>query len=125
MALRCLIVDDNTGFRDEMRALLEEQGMSVVGGAASAAEAVSQIRELRPDVALIDIDLCGESGLALTSRLGQSDDGDVVPHMILISTHDECEYADLIEASPAVGFLAKTDLSAATVQRMLAEVDGR
>jgi DNA-binding NarL/FixJ family response regulator len=125
MALRCLIVDDNTGFRDEMRALLEEQGMSVVGGAASGAEAVSQIRELRPDVALIDIDLCGESGLALTSRLGQSDDGDVVPHMILISTHDECEYADLIEASPAVGFLAKTDLSAATVQRMLAEVDGR
>jgi hypothetical protein len=31
----------------------------------------------------------------------------------------------LIEASPAVGFLAKTDLSAATIQRMLAEVDGR
>jgi hypothetical protein len=44
--------------------------------------------------------------------------------MILISTHDRCEYADLIEPSPAVGFLAKIDLSA-TIQRMLAEVDGR
>ena len=126
MALRCLIVDDNAGFRDEMRALLEEQGISVVGGAASGAEAISQIRELlRPDVVLIDIDLRGESGLALTGRLGEGDGGAVVPHMILISTHDECEYADLIEASPAVGFLAKTDLSAATIQRMLAEVDRR
>jgi DNA-binding NarL/FixJ family response regulator len=125
MALRCLIVDDNAGFRDEMQALLEEQGISVVGGAACGAEAISQIRELRPDVVLIDIDLRGQSGLALTGRLGESDGGAVVPHMILISTHDECEYADLIEASPAVGFLAKTDLSATTIQRMLAEVDRR
>lgn len=125
MALRCLIVDDNAGFREEMRALLEEQGISVVDGAAGGAEAISQIRELSPDVVLIDIDLCGESGLALTGRLGEGDGGAVVPPMILISTHDEREYADLIEASPAVGFLAKTNLSAATIQRMLAEVDGR
>lgn len=62
VGLRCLIVDDNAGFRDELRALLEEQGISVVGGAACGAEAVSQIREFRPDVVLIDIDLCGESG---------------------------------------------------------------
>jgi DNA-binding NarL/FixJ family response regulator len=34
MALRCLIVDDKPGFRDEVRPLLEEQGISVVGGAA-------------------------------------------------------------------------------------------
>ena len=32
MALRCLIVDDNAGFRDEVRALLEQHGISVVGG---------------------------------------------------------------------------------------------
>jgi hypothetical protein len=55
----------------------------------------------------------------------EGDSGAVDPDMILISTHDECGYADLIEASPAVGFLAKTDLSAATIQRMRAEVDGR
>lgn len=75
------------------------------------AQAISQIRELRSNVVLIDIDLCGESGLALTGSLGEGDGGAVVPHMILISTHDECEYADLIEASQAVGFFAKTELS--------------
>src|SRR4051812_37952609 len=55
--LRYLIVDDNTSFREEMRGLLVEQGLDVVGGAGSAAEAVRQIAELRPDAALIDIDL--------------------------------------------------------------------
>jgi hypothetical protein len=43
-----------------------------------------------------------------------------VPDVILISTHDEAEYSDLIEASSAVGFLAKMDLSAAAIRRLLA-----
>ena len=123
MSLRCLIVDDNDEFREEMGALLQEQGMSVVGGASRGAEALRQIAQLTPDVVLIDIDLGEESGLALARSLGDGAGRAAVPHMILISTHDEGEYADLIEASPAVGFLAKTDLSAARVQGMLAELD--
>ena len=38
--------------------------------------------------------------------------------MILISTHDEREYADLIESSPAAGFVAKTDLSGEAIRRL-------
>jgi DNA-binding NarL/FixJ family response regulator len=121
--LRCLIVDDNSGFRDEMRALLEEQGIVVVGDAASGKEALRKIGEARPDVVLIDIDLREESGLALTRTLADDVNGAALPTVILISTHDESEYADLIEASPAVGFLAKTELSAATIRRMLAAID--
>ena len=125
MRLRCLIVDDNASFREEMRGLLAEQGLDVVGGAGSAADAHRQIAEQRPDVALIDIDLGRESGFELARQLReQARQGAVVPYLILISTHDEGEYADLIEASPAIGFLAKTDLSAATIQQMLAAVDG-
>ena len=125
MRLRCLIVDDNASFREEMRGLLAEQGLDVVGGAGSAADAHRQIAELRPDVALIDIDLGGESGLELARRLqAQAGQDAVVPYLILISTHDEAEYTDLIEASSAIGFLAKTDLSAATIRQMLVAVDG-
>ena len=99
--------------------------MDVVGGAASGAEALEQIAELRPDVALVDIDLGGESGLALAKAL-QVGARHPVPHVILISTHDESDYSDLIEASPAVGFLPKTELSAAEIRRVLAAVgDGR
>jgi DNA-binding NarL/FixJ family response regulator len=119
MPLRCLIVDDSPGFREAMRALLEAQGLEVVGGAGSAAEAFAQIGELRPDVALIDIDLGGESGLALAQRV-HDDAAYAVTKVILISTHDEGDFADLIEATPAVGFLSKTELSAATIRRTLA-----
>jgi DNA-binding NarL/FixJ family response regulator len=119
--MRCLIVDDNWSFRKEMRALLEEQGIDVVGDAGSAPEALAQIAELQPDLAIIDIDLGEESGLALTRRVRRDAGDDAAPKVILISTHDESEYADLIEASSAVGFLAKTELSAATVRRMFAE----
>ena len=124
MPLRCLIVDDNASFREEMRGLLTEQGVYVVGAAGSAAEAIRQMAELRPDVALIDIDLCGESGFDLARRLRDQPDQASVPHLILISTHDESEYADLIEASSAIGFLSKIDLSAATIRRTLSRSDG-
>jgi DNA-binding NarL/FixJ family response regulator len=122
-SIRCLIVDDNSNFRDEMHGLLEEQGIDVVGEAASGAEALDQIAELRPDIALIDIDLCGESGLALARQLRDGARGGAGPKVILISTHDEREYADLIEASPAVGFLSKTELSSASIRRMLADAE--
>ena len=124
MSLRCLIVDDNASFREEMRGLLAEQGLDVVGGAGSGTEALRQIAELRPDVVLIDIDLGQESGLELARRLRERSGQAAVPHVILISTHDEAEYADLIEASSAIGFLAKIDVSAATIRQMLAGVNG-
>jgi DNA-binding NarL/FixJ family response regulator len=124
IATRFLIVDDNTSFREEMRALLVEQGLDVVGGAGSAADAHRQIAELRPDLALIDIDLGAESGFELARQLREEPRDGAVPHVILISTHDEAEYADLIQASSAIGFLAKSDLSAASIRRMLASIEG-
>ena len=111
-------MDDDAGFRAEVRGLLDEEGVEVVGSAASGAEAVRQVASLRPDVALVDINLRGESGFDLARQICDGAGG-TAPNVILISTHDESEYADLIEASPAVGFLAKTDLSAATICRVL------
>lgn len=124
MSIRCLIVDDNSCFRQEMGGLLEEQGIDVVGGAASGAEALEQIAELGPDVALIDIDLGAESGLAL-ARLVRETPGRDGAKVILISTHDETAFADLIDQSSALGFLSKTELSAATIRRMLARATSR
>jgi DNA-binding NarL/FixJ family response regulator len=122
MAPRSLIVDDNARFREELRALLEEEGMEVVGTVASADEALQQVAELRPDVVLVDIVLGADSGFDLARRLNVAADG-AVPHVILISTHDGREYADLIEASPASGFLAKTELTAAAIRRIIGGVD--
>ena len=115
--LRCLIVDDSARFLDAARALLERQGITVVGVASTSAEALQRTQELRPDVTLLDIDLGGESGLELARRL---DGQDGPAPVILISTHAEQDYAELIAASPAIGFLPKTALSAAAIRELLA-----
>ncbi len=117
--MRCLIVDDSPRFLDAARGLLEGQGVSVVGVASNITDALQRAGELRPDVTLLDIDLGGESGLELARRLnGQGDQ--VPPPVILISTHAEQDYAELIAASPAVGFLSKTALSATAIRELLA-----
>jgi len=123
VALRCLIVDDTVSFSEAARDLLEGQGVTVVGCASSASEAVRSVQELRPEVALVDIDLGAESGFDLARRLAEHGDG-AAPKVILISTHDEREFAKLIEASPAVGFLAKTELSAERIYRLLEQAAG-
>jgi CheY-like chemotaxis protein len=118
MALRCLIVDDSSAFLTAARGLLERQGVTVVGVARTVAEALRQAAELRPDVVLVDIDLGGESGLELARRMHADPLLAQVP-VILISTHPRDDYADLIAASPAVGFLPKITLSADAVRALL------
>jgi DNA-binding NarL/FixJ family response regulator len=116
--LRCLIVDDSPRFLAAARGVLEREGVAVVGVASTGAEALRRIEELRPDVTLVDIDLGGESGFEVVRRLHQV--GGVAPtRLILISTHDEEDYAELIAASPTAGFLPKTALSAAAIRGLL------
>jgi DNA-binding NarL/FixJ family response regulator len=119
MTLRCVIVDDNPTVLRAASGLLEGQGIDVVGLAATSDEALSLVEECKPDVVLVDIDLGPESGFELVRRLAQGVDtrGSCV---ILISTHDETDFAKLIAASPAIGFLPKSDLSASAIRRLLA-----
>ncbi|TYB41832.1 response regulator [Actinomadura chibensis] len=119
--LRCLIIDDSPQFLDIARILLERQGIAVVGTAMTGADGLRQAADLRPDVTLVDITLGDESGLELTERLVS--EGSVPPSsMILISTHAEEDYAELVEASPAAGFLPKTTLSAQAIRDLLDDV---
>jgi DNA-binding NarL/FixJ family response regulator len=122
--LRCLIVDDNPRFLDAARALLEREGVAVVGVASNGTEAIQRIQELSPDVTLIDIDLGGESGFEVARRLHQQASHALSP-VILISTYDEQDYADLIAASPALGFLTKSALSASAIRDLLEAGPGR
>jgi CheY-like chemotaxis protein len=116
--LRCLIVDDNPRFLDAALGLLEREGVAVVGVASTGTEAIQRIRELSPDVTLVDIDLGAENGFEVARRLHQQANHATSP-VILISTYDEQDYADLIAASPALGFLAKSALSASAVRELL------
>ena len=121
--LRCLIIDDNKLFQDAARSLLELGGITVVGVASNGAEALQRVEELRPDVTLLDVDLGGASGFDVAHRLHQETSPPRTP-VILISTHREADYADLIAASPVVGFLPKSSLSANAVRDLLGSGEG-
>jgi DNA-binding NarL/FixJ family response regulator len=120
MAFRCLIVDDSSAFLEAARTLLEKQGVTVQGVASNGAEAIRQVQQLRPELALVDINLGGESGLELARQLTR--DGLLSPSQVIaISTHAEADFADLIAESPVAGFLAKSDLSADAIRKLLAD----
>ena len=117
MAVRCLIVDDNRGFLEAARTLLEREGLTVAGVARTSADALLQAETLRPNVVLVDVSLGDESGFELARRL-------VADHargasVILISTRSEADLADAIAQSPAAGFLSKSALSAEAIRGLL------
>lgn len=118
VGLRCLIVDDSAGFLQAARAFLEHEGITVVGVASTGEEAVRRVGELCPDVTLVDIDLCGSSGVDLARHLCDRCDG-TAGSVILISAHAGEEFADLIDGSPAVGFLPKPALSADAILALI------
>ncbi len=118
MPPRYLLVDDNATFLETASVFLEREGLTVVGMASSIAEALRQARALRPDVILVDIELGDESGFDLARLLAQDGQGGGA-EVILISTHAEADYSELIAESPAAGFLAKSELSARRISRIL------
>jgi DNA-binding NarL/FixJ family response regulator len=121
MPMRSLIVDDNESFIEVARTFLEQDGLSVVGVAATTAEALRQVETLSPDVILVDIFLGAESGLELAARLARTV---YKPAVILISTHAEDDVSSLISGSGATGFLPKAELSADAVRRIVNGHDG-
>ena len=118
--LRCVIVDDNPVFIEVATRLLERgSGISIIGAASTIAEAIQRVEELRPDVTLVDVDLGGESGFTLAKELHRPN-SHIRPKVILISAHAERDFAKLIAASPALGFVPKADLSPEAIYDLFA-----
>ena len=117
MPLTCLIVDDSLEFFEAARQLLAEDGVTVVGVAATSDEAVEEALALRPDVALVDIGLGAESGFDVARRLAGLPGGG--PPVVLISAESGSELAELVDASGARGFVSKTDLSGDAIRKLV------
>jgi CheY-like chemotaxis protein len=113
-----LIVDDSESFLNAARVLLERDGMRVVAVASTGPEALALAHRLVPDIVLLDINLGGESGFGVAEDLAGHYGGRPAP-VILTSTHAESDFAELIAESPAIGFLPKSELSAASIEQVL------
>lgn len=103
-----LIVDDHAGFRRAARALLEAAGFDVVGEAADAESALAEVARLRPGLVLLDIQLPDLDGFEVAARLAGWADP---PAVVLTSSRPVSSYRRRLAGSPALGFIAKSELS--------------
>ena len=118
MALACLLVDDSPRFLEAASELLAAQGIAVAGVASNSADALARVRELRPDVTIVDVDLGGESGFDVVRRLASTSDEAGVS-TILTSTRAEEELAEVVAVTPVLGFISKSDLSGSAIHDLL------
>ena len=100
-----ILVDDHSLVRDGIRALLEsEKDLKVIGEGADGGEAISLVREKKPDVLIIDIRMPKMTGIEAVQELSRSN-----PEVkcIILSMHDSEEYILQSVAAGAMGYLLK------------------
>ena len=107
MSIRVLIVDDQELVRTGFRLFLETQpGLAVVGEAGDGEEAIERVRELRPDVVLMDIRMPIMDGVEATAKL-MSGAIEPAPRVLILTTFDLDEYVFGALRAGAAGFLLK------------------
>jgi DNA-binding NarL/FixJ family response regulator len=109
-----LIVDDDQFFREMAVALLDGQGLNVVGEAADGAAGVEQAHRLRPDVVLLDVQLPDLNGFEVGRILVNAGF-----QVVLCSAREASAYGPLVARSGARGFIAKAVLSPQELKRIL------
>jgi two-component system response regulator NreC len=105
MTVRILMVDDHGLLRASLRALLDaEPDLHVVGEAADGNEALERVRDLCPDIVLLNVSLTGLDGMRATRGLAEMPSS---PRVLMVTVHeDESLLWQSIQAG-AVGYLVK------------------
>jgi DNA-binding NarL/FixJ family response regulator len=116
MARTVLIVDDHPSFRASARMLLEAEGFQVIGEAEDGAGALRAVRELAPQVILLDVHLPDIDGFEVAARLTANGDS---PAIILTSSRDVSDLGPLAEREDVRGFIPKSELSGAALEALL------
>jgi DNA-binding NarL/FixJ family response regulator len=103
--IRVLVADDHAIVRTGIRHVLEsEPGFSVIAEASNGTEALELASKLRPDVAVLDISMPGESGLRVAAELRERSPE---THVLILSMHDNTEYVLESLRAGAHGYLLK------------------
>jgi CheY-like chemotaxis protein len=108
VATTVLIVDDHPSFRATARALLEAEGLEVVGEAEDGAGAILAAAELEPDLVLLDVQLPDLDGFEVAAQLTSRN-----------GSRDLCDFGPLVAESGARGFVPKAELSVARIAALL------
>lgn len=122
--VRIVVADDERMVRTALRVILDaEAGLEVVGEASTGAEAVSVVRELRPDVVLMDVRMPKTDGIRATELILAG--LDPAPRVIVVTTFEHDSYVYEALRAGAAGFLLKRAAAEELVQavRLVARSD--
>ena len=108
MRIRVILAEDHQIVRQGLRLVLENEDIEVLGEAADGLEAIQLIRELHPEIALLDLDMPGLDGLGVLREAAQ-----VSPQTraIILTRHMEEPYAVEALRIGARGYVLKTQAS--------------
>src|SRR3989449_7054750 len=113
--VRVLIVDDHDLFRSGLRNLLEDEGVQVVGEASAGQEALNIVREVAPDVVVMDLNMPGMGGVEATRHISS-----IAPltRVVMLTISDQDN--DVIDAilAGACGYLLKDS----SIQELIAGI---
>ena len=121
MSTRILLAENQVIVRQGFRALLEQEGMVVIGEASDGLEALQLAHALQPEVAIMDITMPHLNGLETTRRLRET-----VPQTKIIVLTMYAEESYVLEALRAgvTGYVLKTQAAVDVVQAIHAAVHG-
>ncbi len=110
-AIRIAIIEDHDLTRIGLRTTLQQQAdLQVMGEAADGTTGLSLLKNLKPDVAIIDIDLPDTDGIALTQQLRalQSEQADFLTRVLILTMHENAERVLAAFAAGADSYCVKT-----------------
>jgi DNA-binding NarL/FixJ family response regulator len=113
--VRVVIVDDHDLFRTGLRNLLEEQGVEVIGEAGNGQDAIRCVRELAPEVVVMDLNMPGVSGVEATRQI--TGIAPLTRVLVLTISDQDSDVLDAILAG-ACGYLLKDS----SIQELLAGI---
>lgn len=120
---RILLVDDHAIVREGFAEVIKTHtGLTVCGEAESAAEAMTAVERLKPDLVVVDLSLQGGSGLDLIKNLKSLHP--LLP-MLVLSMHDEAVYAERALRAGALGYVMKRQDSATLLRAIREVLEGR
>jgi DNA-binding NarL/FixJ family response regulator len=121
MKLRVLLADDHDVVRQGFRALLEREGVEVVGEAADGREALRLAEALQPDVAVLDLSMPGLNGLDAARTMLQSR-----PKLgvVLLTMHNDEQHIIAALRAGVRGYVVKTQAAAALTEAIRQVAEG-
>jgi DNA-binding NarL/FixJ family response regulator len=120
---RIVIVDDHPLIRRGLERMIQcTDGFVVCGEAGNASEGMAAVRKLKPDLAIVDVSLPGEDGIALTKQLVRE-----FPRLpvLILSMHDESVYALRAVRVGAMGYMVKHEAVKKIGSALRQLLDGR